>query len=253
VSVTFSICVREPYEDDDGDQQYRFGVAVTTRLPGVGVPCPHVNEHGAVATQSLTNPRLGSKGVEYLADGLGVEDALQALLNADDGSEDRQLHGVGREGSFAFSGDGCNGWYGEVDRGDFTVAGNLLTGEAVVERTADHYADHRDDGDPLAKRLVDALGAGQAAGGDKREELTIQSAAVKVADTGEEEAPYWNDLRVDASEDPVVDLRETYRLAKEGYEDALELYGDPEEEEEEEENADDGAETDEANGEKTDE
>ena len=234
--VTFSICVRESYEDDDGDEQYRFGVAVTTRLPGVGVPCPHVNEHGAVATQSLTNPRLGSKGVEYLADGLDVEDALQALLNADDGSEDRQLHGVGREGSFTFSGDGCNGWYGEVDGGDYTVAGNLLTGEAVLDRTAEKYEDLRDHGDgdnaePLAKRLVDALGAGQAAGGDKREELTVQSAAVKVADTGEEDAPYWNDLRVDASEDPVVDLRETYRLAKEGYEDALELYGDPDDEE----------------------
>jgi len=59
--VTFSICVREPYEDDEGDQQYRFGVAVTTRLPGVGVPCPHVNEHGAVATQSLTNVELGRR------------------------------------------------------------------------------------------------------------------------------------------------------------------------------------------------
>jgi len=246
--VTFSICVRESYEDEDGDDQYRFGVAVTTRLPGVGVPCPHVNEHGAVATQSLTNPRLGSKGVEYLADGLGVEDALQALLNADDGSEDRQLHGVGRDGTFAFSGDGCNGWYGEVDRGEYTVAGNLLTGEAVVERTADKYEDLRADGeadpdDPLAKRLVDALGAGQAAGGDKREELTVQSAAVKVADTGEDESPYWNDLRVDASEDPVVDLRETYRLAKDGYEDALELYGEPDDEDSES-----GDETDAADG-----
>jgi uncharacterized Ntn-hydrolase superfamily protein len=236
-SVTFSICVRESYEDEDGDQQHRFGVAVTTRLPGVGVPCPHVNEHGAVATQSLTNPRLGSKGVEYLADGLGVEDALQALLNADDGSEDRQLHGVGREGTFSFSGDGCNGWYGEREGENYTVAGNLLTGEAVVDRTAEKYEDLRVDGagddedaDPLAKRLVDALGAGQAAGGDKREELTVQSAAVKVADTGVDEAPYWNDLRVDASEDPVVDLRETYRLAKDGYEDALELYGEDDDE-----------------------
>ena len=84
----------------------------------------------------------------------------------------------------------------------------------------------RVEGNPLPSTLgdVDLLG-------EKREELTGQGAAVKVADTGEEEAPYWNDLRVDASEDPVVDLRETYRLAKEGYEDALDLYGDPEEDE----------------------
>jgi len=120
--VTFSICVREPYEDEAGDQQYRFGVAITTRLPAVGVPCPHVNEHGAVATQSLTNERLGSKGVEYLADGLGIEDALQGLLNADDGSPTRQLHGVSRDGSFTFSGDECSGWYGHTSGDNYTVA-----------------------------------------------------------------------------------------------------------------------------------
>ncbi|MCD2198690.1 DUF1028 domain-containing protein [Halobacterium sp. KA-4] len=222
--MTFSICVREPYEDDDGDQQYRFGIAITTRLPAVGVPCPHVNEHGAVATQSVTNERLGSKGIEYLADGLGIEDALQALLNADDSSPSRQLHGVSRDGAFTFSGDECNGWYGHTSGENYTAAGNLLTGEAVVERTAEKYEDVAFGDEPLAKRLVDALGAGQAAGGDKREDLTIQSAAVTVVDTGADERPYYDDLRVDASEDPIVDLRETYRLAKQGYEDALERY-----------------------------
>ncbi|CQH46857.1 DUF1028 family protein [Halobacterium hubeiense] len=233
--MTFSICVREPYEDDDGDQQYRFGVAITTRLPAVGVPCPHVNEHGAVATQSLTNERLGSKGIEYLADGLGIEDALQGLLNADDGSASRQLHGVSRDGEFTFSGDECNGWYGHTSGENYTVAGNLLTGEAVVERTAEQYEDLAFGDEPLAKRLIDALGAGQAAGGDKREDLTIQSAAVNVVDTGEDERAYYDNLRVDASEDPIVDLRETYRLAKQGYEDALERY----EESEDEDGADD--------------
>ena len=224
--MTFSICVCEPYEDEAGDEQYRFGVAVTTRLPGVGVPCPHVNEHGAVATQSLTNVELGRKGIGYLADGLAIEDALQALLNADEGRADRQLHGVSREGSFAFSGEGCNGWYGETSGENYTVAGNLLTGKVVVERTAETYEDVAFGAAPLAKRLIDALGAGQAAGGDKREDLTVQSAAVRVVDTGDDERPYYDDLRVDASEDPIVDLRETYRLAKQGYEDALERYED---------------------------
>ncbi|WP_232687198.1 DUF1028 domain-containing protein [Halobacterium zhouii] len=224
--MTFSICVREPYEAEDGEEAYRFGVAITTRLPGVGVPCPHVNEYGAVATQSVTNPDLGSRGVEYLAEGLAIEDALDALLNADDGSAQRQLHGVSRDGAFTFSGEECNDWYGHVEREGFTVAGNLLAGEAVVERTADHYADHRDDPDPLPKRLIDALGAGQAAGGDKREDLDVQSAAVRVVDTADDERPYYDDLRVDASENPISDLRETYRLAKRGYEDAIEKYGE---------------------------
>ncbi len=53
--MTFSICVREEYESEDGDDQTRFGVAVTTRLPGVGTLCPFVSENGAVATQSLVN------------------------------------------------------------------------------------------------------------------------------------------------------------------------------------------------------
>jgi uncharacterized Ntn-hydrolase superfamily protein len=242
--VTFSICVRESYDDDEGEQQYRFGVAVTTRLPAVGVPCPHVNEHGAVATQSLTNERLGSRGVEYLAEGLVIDDALQALLNADEGSEDRQLHGVSRDGSFTFSGEECHGWFGETSGENYTVAGNLLEGEAVIERTAAEYESVRGDDAPLAKRLIGALGAGQSAGGDKREDLTIQSAAVKVADTGAEERSYWDDLRVDASENPISELRETFRLAKQGHEDALEKYA--EDEAEDGEDAADGEESEDA-------
>ena len=92
--MTFSICVRERYTDDDGDDQIRFGVAVTTRLPGVGTLCPFASSDGAVATQSLVNVELGRKGIEYLGDGLAVDDALEALLNADEGSAQRQLHGV---------------------------------------------------------------------------------------------------------------------------------------------------------------
>lgn len=74
--MTFSICVRETYEDGAGTEQTRYGVAVTTRLAGVGTLCPFANEHGAVATQSLVNVDLGRKGVEYLADGIAVGDAL---------------------------------------------------------------------------------------------------------------------------------------------------------------------------------
>jgi len=235
--VTFSICVRERYTDSDGEEQYRFGVAVTTRLAAVGTLCPFANEHGAVATQSLVNVELGERGIEYLADGLHVEDALDALLAADDGAAQRQLHGVDREGTFAFSGEECNPWYGHREEENFTVAGNLLTGEDVIDATADTYADARHDqqagpdrdGDaaPLAERLIDALAAGHAEGGDKREDLTVQSAALLVTRT-EDRAfePSYDDLRVDASETPIEDLRETYELAHESYEATLERYGE---------------------------
>ena len=238
--MTFSICVREEYEDSEanasnsraakprdseGDDQTRFGVAVTTRLPGVGTLCPFASEHGAVATQSLVNVELGRKGVEYLDDGLAVEDALQALLNADDGAPQRQLHGVDSSGTFAFSGEECNDWYGHVEGDGYTVAGNLLTGESVIDSVAEEYRENRDESAPLAERLIDALDAGHAEGGDKREDLHVQSASLLVETTeGREMEPYYDDLRVDATETPIADLRDTYELAKEGFEMAVERY-----------------------------
>lgn len=222
--MTFSICVRERYEDETGAQQYRFGVAVTTRLPCVGILCPFVSEHGAVATQSRVNVELGRRGVDYLEEGLQIEDALEALLNADDGAPERQLHGVDREGSFVFSGEECHPWYGHVDGGSYTVAGNLLTGERVLDAVVDSYeaSDHDRE---LAGRLIDVLGAGHAEGGDKREELHVQSAALRIADTEDRESPaYHHDLRIDATETPVADLRETYRKATEEFASAVERY-----------------------------
>jgi len=263
--MTFSICVREPYVDEEGEEQTRYGVAVTTRLAGVGTLCPFASENGAVATQSLVNVDLGRKGVEYLDDGLAVEDALEALLNADEGREGRQLHGVGAEGEFAFSGEECRPWFGHTVGENYTVAGNLLTGADVVSAVAETYETNApdidaasgsdDDGEkggdenaggdknaggddetaPLAERLVDALAAGHAEGGDKRAELHVQSAALLVRTTEDREmTPYYDDLRVDATETPIEDLRDTYDLATEGYEMALERY---EEEYEDDEDA----------------
>ncbi|MEF8808939.1 DUF1028 domain-containing protein [Natronomonas sp.] len=230
--MTFSICVREEYEDDEGNEQTRFGVAVTTRLAGVGTLCPFISENGAVATQSLVNVELGEKGIEYIDDGLAVEDALQSLLNADDGAENRQLHGVDGEGSFVFSGEECKPWYGHHDGGSFTVAGNLLTGEEVIDAVVETYENSGRE-EPLAQRLIDALEAGHEAGGDKREELNVQSAALMVESTEEFPLdPAYNNLRIDATETPIEDLRETYEIAVEGHADAMELYEDAYEEDE---------------------
>ncbi|QLH79872.1 DUF1028 domain-containing protein [Halosimplex rubrum] len=240
--MTFSICVRESYTDGSGRERTRYGVAVTTRLAGVGTLCPFASEHGAVATQSLVNVDLGRKGIEYLDDGLAVEDALEALLNADDGRAGRQLHGVGADGEFAFSGEECRPWYGDRVGDNYTVAGNLLTGGDVVEAVADTYEEttagapddpESDPETPLAKRLIEALAAGHELGGDKREELHVQSAALLVRSTEDREmAPHYDDLRVDATETPVEDLRETYELAAEGYEMAMERYEDEYEDDE---------------------
>lgn len=212
--MTFSICVREPVIVDDEDH-WKFGVAVTTRLPGVGVLCPFVSKHGAIATQASVNTELGRKGIEYLQDGLTVSDALPALLDTDDEARRRQLHGVCRDETYAYSGDGCSDWFGDVVGENHTVAGNLLAGANVVDATANQYA-QSERGTPLAGRLIEALAAGYEKGGDKREELVEQSAAVMVATTvqpPEDGRWYHHNLRVDATEDPIEDLRQTYDLA----------------------------------------
>lgn len=220
--MTFSICVRERYEDDTGEEQVRFGVAVTTRLPGVGARCPFASVHGAIATQSIVNPELGSKGLAYVADGLAIEDALQSLLNADEGASDRQVHGLDRDGTFTHTGADCAPWCGHTSGSNYTVAGNHLTSSAVVDATAEAF-ERGDVDDPLSGRLIDALAAGATEGGDDRvEELPIQSAAIKIETTEEfVKPPAYHDLRVDATERPIEALAETHQLARKGYDDFL--------------------------------
>ena len=224
--MTLSICVRERYTDDGGDDQLRFGAAATARLPGVGTLCPFASRDGAVATQARVNVDLGRKGIAYLADGLAVDDALTALLNADDGRERRQIHGVDADETFAFSGGECGDWDGHRVGENFTVAGTRLTGADVVDDAAAAYTSDAHGDAPLAERLIDALAAGHAAGGDRRDDLTVQSAALVVETTASDAGPdpYYDDLRVDASETPIADLRETYEAAVRGYEAVVAKY-----------------------------
>lgn len=229
--MTVSLCVREPFQAD-GSQQYRFGVAVTTRLPAVGALVPHVSTDGALAVQSHASPEVGERALSYLADGLAIEDAISALLNADEPElrRSRQIHGVDREESVTVSGSACREVVAEYDGDHYTVAGNQLTDSRVVTATADAYAATAFGDRPLAGRLIDALAAGHAEGGDNREQLTIQSAALTVVTT--RETPYrrfYNDLRVDATETPIADLRTTYEAAMLGFEQSLELYASPDE------------------------
>ena len=226
--MTLSLCVREPYQDSDDRRQYRFAVAVTTRLPGVGALCPFVSEHGAVAVQSHASDWLGERTLSYLADGLAIDDAVDALLSADDNRRNRQVHGVESDGSVVFTGSECVETAGHRNRGQFTVAGNLLVDDGVLDATVAAYESEAFGEAPLAERLIEALAAGVEAGGDKRESLSVGSAALKIVST--EEAAYrqfYNDLRVDASETPVDDLRTTYEAALLGYEQSLDVYADP--------------------------
>lgn len=200
--MTFSIIARCP-------ETGAFGVAVSTKLMCVGALCPFVRAGvGAVATQSFVNPYLGIDGLALLADGLDAAAVRERLVANDPGSAQRQFAVVDAAGrSAAFSGHECVGWYGHHEGDGFACAGNMLTGPEVVAGMATAW--NGSAGQPLAERLVRAVEAGQAAGGDKRGR---QSAALLVATT---EAYPLVDLRVDDHPDPVAELRrlwEMYRI-----------------------------------------
>lgn len=204
--MTFSICTHVPTEDHDAGDGPAFAVAVATDAPAVGALCPYVSHEGAVATQSFVNVRLGRTGIRLLVD-LAVDDALPGLLEQDEYSDLRQLHGVDYRGnSFAFTGENCDEWCGHrVDEeAGVTAAGNMLTGEETLDAAVSAF---RESGGRLVERLLDALDAGIEAGGDKRGH---SSAAVLV------KAPQttaYHNLRVDEHEEPVAELGRVYEAA----------------------------------------
>src|SRR5579859_5145473 len=209
LNMTFSIVARDP-------RTSMLGIAVTTKFFGVGSLCPFARaDVGAVATQALVNPTYGPRGLDLLAQGLAPESVADRLLAADEGRDHRQLHIVSASGAVAArSGAECVDWFGHEPHPElsFSVAGNMLAGPAVVAETARAYAELLGHADvPFAERLIRALDAGQASGGDKRGR---QSAALLIVST--EVYPYL-DLRVDDNPDPLVELRRLYEESKAEY------------------------------------
>ncbi len=180
-------------------------MAVATARPAVGALVPWVSPRGAIATQARVNTDLGRQGLALVDAGVPVEVALAGLLAADPDRDLRQLHGVDRDGSFLHTGARCVEWCGHRAGAGFTVAGNMLAGEAVVQAMAEAFATR--EGAELPERLLAALEAGQAAGGDRRGQ---QSAALLVA--GPRPTGYHN-LRVDDHAEPVAELRRLYEVA----------------------------------------
>ena len=185
-----------------------LGVAVSTKVPAVGMLCPFVRSGvGAIATQSWVNPYLGIWGLDYLAGGHSAEQTLAHLKERDPGMEYRQVSIVDSRGdSAAFTGEESDTWRGHLTGRDYAVAGNMLVSGATLEAMQADF--ESDDARPLAQRLLSALAAGQAAGGDKRGR---QSAALKVYST--EDYPAL-DLRVDEHPDPVAELQRVYKVAQ---------------------------------------
>jgi len=197
--MTWSILAR--------DGRGRFGVAIASRFFAVGALCVHTRRGvGAAATQALMNPLYGPAALQRLAAGEAPADIVAALTAADAGRAQRQLHVLGAGGTgAAHTGEQCVDWCGHFVGDDFSVAGNMLAGPQVLRATIDAWLDQAQR--PLAERLIAAMSAGEAAGGDKRGK---QSAALRIH--GDEDHAEL-DLRVDDHGEPIAELRRLHAVS----------------------------------------
>jgi uncharacterized Ntn-hydrolase superfamily protein len=188
-----------------------FGIGIATRFFAVGALCPLAAAGlGAVCSQALPNPALRQRALALLREGIAAPAAVAMAIATDEGRDHRQLHLVDRHGrTAAFTGGACIDWCGHRAEGGVSVAGNMLAGPAVVERTLERWLAGAEL--PLVERLLAALDAGEAAGGDKRGR---QSAALLIQ--GHEPYPRL-DLRVDDHPAPLEELRRLYAVAKERF------------------------------------
>ncbi|HEX2188658.1 MAG TPA: DUF1028 domain-containing protein [Longimicrobiaceae bacterium] len=196
------------------------GVAVTTRVPCVGNAVPHVRAGvGAVATQAFTRVEYGPELLDALARGTAPGEALRRALAGDTLAAQRQVGVIGADGRSAqHTGAGTSPWAGHRAGRRYVTQGNLLVGPQVLEAVARSFEATEGSGRHLADRLVEALAAGQAAGGDARKGRT-QSAAVVVADPrpGRSRRPdrVTADINVCEHPDPVAELRRVYATISE--------------------------------------
>ena len=202
--MTFSIVACDPANGD-------LGVAVASRFPAVGAVVPWARAGvGAVATQSWANTDFGPDGLRLMGSGLPAGPALDAVLESDADREERQAGFVDAAGGAAtFTGANCMDWAGGMNGDGFAAQGNILAGEAVVAELVRAFSETEGD---LCDRLLAALLAGDAAGGDRRGK---QSAALLVVRTGggyEGRNDRYIDLRVDDHPDAPRELARLFAV-----------------------------------------
>jgi len=201
--MTWSILARDPATG-------ALGAAVATRFFAVGALAIHVEGGAAaLATQALINPMYAVHGMPRLRAGDAPDSVIEALLAGDAGRGHRQIHVLNAAGRIAaHTGGDCVDWCGSVRGIDVSVAGNMLAGPNVVAATLTAF---ETAGGSMAERLLTALEAGEAAGGDKRGK---QSAALKICSRD----PYPDlDIRTDDHPDPLAELRRLVAVSQERF------------------------------------
>jgi len=204
VVATFSIVAYDPETND-------LGVAVQSRFLAVGAVVPWAKAGvGAIATQASANTSYGPNGLKLLESGLSVQETLDKLVQADDDRAHRQVGIIDANGNAAaYTGTKTNAWAGHHIGKNYTAQGNILAGEKVVLAMGEAF--EKTDG-PLAEKLLAALEAGQAAGGDTRGQ---QSAALLVVRKNGGFGGFndrYIDLRVDDHTKPIEELKRIYQL-----------------------------------------
>lgn len=196
---TFSIVAYDPEAQD-------WGIAVESKFLAVGAVVAWAQAGaGAVATQSYANTSFGPQGLALMAEGASAQETLDRLIAEDDGRARRQVGAVDAQGRAAtFTGNECPDWAGGLTGRHYAAQGNILVSAATVEAMAQSFEGSSGE---LADRLVAALAAGQAAGGDRRGR---QSAAVLVVRAQGGYGGYTDrylDLRVDDDPRPIERLK----------------------------------------------
>ena len=204
---TFSLCAIDPATGQSG-------AAVTTRVPFVGRAVPWARAGvGAVCTQASTMVEYGVRGLDLMAKGVEPKDAIAQLLATDDGRESRQLGMIDMQGrSAAHTGKQNSYWAGSRQGKNYTVQANIMVGPEVVEAVATTFEASEGSGLPLAERMILALDAGQAKGGDSRWG-NLQSAAIRIADPNDPgRGGDYIGLAIDVGEhpEPVGEMKRIY-------------------------------------------
>ncbi len=201
--MTFSIVAHDP-------ETGQLGIGVASRFFAVGALIPHFGKNCAIASQALVNPMWGIEGIKLVGQGLSLQDTLAAMIDKDIGANQRQVHMVNRQGeAVCHTGSACIDIACHRAAAHVSVAGNMLASEEVTDAILEQYL--KTEHLMFAERLLAALQAGEAAGGDKRGR---QSASLQIRDN----RPYpLLDLRADDHAHPLDELDRLLSVSKERF------------------------------------
>jgi uncharacterized Ntn-hydrolase superfamily protein len=206
VAHTFSIVARDSVTGE-------LGVAVQSHYFSVGPIVPWAEAGvGAVATQSLVLVDYGPRGLDLMRSGMGAQQALDSLLKADAHNEGRQVGMVDAKGTVAtYTGKNCIPDAGHRMGSQYTVQANLMSNPTVWPAMAEAYEKAQGD---LGERMLQALEAGQKAGGDIRGQQSAAILVVRAQSTGKPWKDWVYNLRVEDSQEPIKELRRLVRLQR---------------------------------------